>query len=68
MSGLYFIILLVMAAVVVVLAIGIGQFGRGGLKAGQRSNKMMQARLILQGLAVVLILLFVFLGGRDVVN
>ena len=57
--------LLVMAAVVIVLGVGIGNFGKGGREGGRFSNKMMQWRIGLQFLAVILILVFVVLtqGG-----
>ena len=62
MSALYILILIMLAAVVIVLSIGIGRFGREGAKNAQRSNKMMQLRILLQAIAVMLILLFIFLG------
>lgn len=64
MTGLYYLILILMAAVVVVLAFGIGSFGKGGTAGAKRSNKMMQLRLLLQFAAVLLILLFIYLGGK----
>ncbi|NIZ08188.1 twin transmembrane helix small protein [Pseudooceanicola sp. HF7] len=49
--------------VAVILMLGIGNFAKGG--DSKRSNKLMQARIIAQFLAVVLILLFVLIrqGG-----
>ncbi|WP_109468542.1 twin transmembrane helix small protein [Albibacillus kandeliae] len=64
MSGLYALILVMLAAVVIVLAIGIGGFAKGGQFNAKYANKMMRLRLLLQFLAVVLILLFVFLRGK----
>jgi len=60
---LYFLILVMMAAVVVVLAIGIGGFAKGGAFNAKYSNKMMRLRLLLQFVAVLLILLFIYLRG-----
>ena len=60
---LYFLILVMMAAVVVVLAIGIGGFAKGGAFNATYSNKMMRLRLLLQFVAVLLILLFIYLRG-----
>lgn len=64
MNGLYYLILVLMAAVVIVLAIGIGGFGKGGSFNAKYSNKMMRLRLLFQFLAVLLIVLFVYLGGK----
>lgn len=56
--------LVLMAAVVVVLALGIGNFGKGGQEGARYSNRMMRWRIGLQFAAVLLILLFVMLAGR----
>ncbi|ESY96586.1 twin transmembrane helix small protein [Mesorhizobium sp. LNHC229A00] len=50
--------ILVMAAVVVVLIRGLINMMRGG--SGVTSNKLMQARVLLQGVALALILLAVY--------
>ncbi|CAG0959304.1 MAG: twin transmembrane helix small protein [Rhizobiaceae bacterium] len=50
--------ILVMVAVVVVLIRGLANMMRGG--SGNTSNKLMQARVILQFVALVLILLAVY--------
>ncbi|MEZ5810366.1 MAG: twin transmembrane helix small protein [Rhizobiaceae bacterium] len=64
MSNLFMILaVIVMAAVVVVLLRGLLNMMRGG--SGNRSNKLMQARVALQFVAIVLVLLTVyFMGGR----
>ncbi len=61
---LYFLILAVMAAVVIVLIRGLVNMMRGG--SGNVSNKLMQMRIILQFVAVVLIVAFLWItgGGR----
>ncbi len=61
MSPLYIIILVMLGAVVLVLAIGIGGFAKGGEFNAKYSNKMMRLRLLLQFVAVLLILLFIYL-------
>ncbi|WP_238371561.1 twin transmembrane helix small protein [Heliomarina baculiformis] len=61
MSPLYIIILVMLGAVVLVLAIGIGGFAKGGKFNAKYSNKMMRLRLLLQFVAVLLILLFIYL-------
>ncbi len=60
------VLLLAMAAVVVVLALGIANFGKGGMEAAKRSNKMMRLRILFQFIAVLLIVLFVYLRGQGV--
>ncbi|MBZ9740730.1 MULTISPECIES: twin transmembrane helix small protein [unclassified Mesorhizobium] len=50
--------ILVMAAVVIVLVRGLINMMRGG--SGVTSNKLMQARVMLQAVALVLILLAVY--------
>ena len=53
---------LVMVAVVVVLIRGLVNMMRGG--SGTTSNKLMQARVLLQAVALVLILLAVYFSGN----
>lgn len=60
------VLLLAMAAVVVVLAFGISNFGKGGMAAARKSNKMMRLRILFQFIAVVLIVLYVYLRGQGV--
>jgi len=66
MDLLMVVLLLAMAAVVVVLAIGISNFGKGGRQAAMKSNKMMRLRILFQFIAVVLIVLYVWLRGQGV--
>jgi len=67
MGGAFFtLILVVMVAVVVVLMIGVGGFAKGGAFNAKYANKMMRLRILLQFVAVVLILLFVYLRGQGV--
>ncbi|MEM9550834.1 MAG: twin transmembrane helix small protein [Pseudomonadota bacterium] len=64
---LYILILLAMAAVVIVLTLGIGGFAKGGAFNQKNANKLMRLRLLFQFIAVVLIALFVYLrqsGGQ----
>ncbi len=60
------VLLLAMAAVVVVLTIGIANFGKGGMEAAKKSNKMMRLRILFQFIAVVLIVIYVVLRGQGV--
>ncbi|SMO87317.1 twin transmembrane helix small protein [Ruegeria faecimaris] len=58
------ILLLAMAAVVVVLALGISNFGKSGRDAALKSNKYMRLRILFQFIAVILIVLYVWLRGQ----
>lgn len=58
---LFIFALVAMAAVVVVLMIGIGAFGKGGEFNRKHSNKMMRLRLLAQFVAVLLIVAYVYL-------
>ncbi len=60
---LFTAILVAMAAVVVILMIGIGGFAKGGAFNKKHGNKMMQLRIIAQFVAICLIVLFVWLRG-----
>ena len=62
-SLLYFLIPLAVLAVVVVLVTGVAGFARGGKFNKQYGNKLMQARVGLQFLAVILLLLLALVGG-----
>jgi hypothetical protein len=53
-----------MAAVVIVLVIGMGGFGKGGAFNHKYGNKMMRLRLLFQFIAVVLIVGFVYLRSQ----
>ncbi|MBF9034904.1 twin transmembrane helix small protein [Rhodobacterales bacterium HKCCE2091] len=57
------IVLIACLAVVVVLALGINAFRRGGEYNRNNANKLMRWRLGLQALAVLVILLVVWLRG-----
>jgi hypothetical protein len=61
---LFYLIIGLSFAVVVILMLGLGSFAKGGEEASQRANKMMRYRLIAQGAAVALIALFVFIFGQ----
>jgi hypothetical protein len=62
---LFILVVLSMAAVLIILLLGIGGFGRGGDFNRKYANKLMRLRIIAQFIAVLLILAFVyFVGGR----
>ena len=54
-----------LAAVIVVLIIGVFAMSRGGEFNRKYGNKMMRLRVALQLIAVVLILLFVFAASQN---
>ena len=61
---LFLVILALVGAVLGVLVLGIGSFGKGGEYNRRNSNKLMRWRIGLQFAAVVLIVLFVWLRGQ----
>jgi hypothetical protein len=62
-SLLYFLIPLTVLAVVVVLVTGVTGFIRNGRFNRNYGNKLMQARILLQFIAIMLILLLVTVIG-----
>jgi hypothetical protein len=56
----FILVVLSMAAVAVILIIGIGGFGRGGEFNRKYANKLMQLRIAAQFVAVLIILAFVY--------
>lgn len=61
---LFIIAAIACLAVVAVLVIGIGGFARGGAFNKKFGNKMMQLRLLLQFIAVILIVAFVYFSRQ----
>ena len=57
---LFIFVVLSMAAVAVILMIGIGGFGRGGEFNRKYANKLMQLRIAAQFVAVIIIVAFVY--------
>ena len=57
---LFILVVLSMAAVAVILIIGIGGFGRGGEFNRKYAHKLMQLRIAAQFVAVLIILAFVY--------
>ena len=57
---LFILVVLSIAAVAVILMIGIGGFGRGGEFNRKYANKLMQLRIAAQFVAVIIILAFVY--------
>ncbi|MEL6170055.1 MAG: twin transmembrane helix small protein [Pseudomonadota bacterium] len=61
---LFIIAALAAFAVLIILAVGIGGFAKGGAFNAKHGNRMMRWRLIAQALAVALIMLFIFIRDR----
>lgn len=61
---LFFLVVGAVLAVAVVLIIGIGGFAKGGKFNAKYGNKMMQLRILLQFIAVLLILAYIYLRGQ----
>ena len=60
LSPLFIIAVITCLLVLIVLMLGIGSFAKGGQFGKKYSNKLMRVRIILQAIAVVLIIAFVF--------
>jgi len=52
---IFIAILAVVLGVALILALGIAQMGKGGKEGAKRSNKLMQARIVAQAVAVILL-------------
>jgi heme/copper-type cytochrome/quinol oxidase subunit 2 len=61
---LFVVVAIACLLVVVVLLVGVAGFARGGDFNRKYANKIMRLRILLQFIAVVLILIFVWLSGR----
>jgi uncharacterized membrane protein YidH (DUF202 family) len=60
---LFIVVALACLVVVAILFLGINSFRKGTVESAKQSNKFMQARIIAQFVAVILIVLFVILRG-----
>ena len=60
---IFILTILAVAAVAIILLVGIGSFARGGEFNRKHSNRLMRWRIAAQAAAVVLILLVVYLRG-----
>ena len=57
---LFILVVIAVLAVVVVLIMGLGGFASGGAFNKANSNKLMRWRIILQFIAVILIVIYVY--------
>ena len=60
-SPLFFLVIFACLAVLIVLMVGVGGFSQGGEFNKKYANKIMRLRIILQALAIMLIILFVYI-------
>ena len=60
---LFIVVALACLVVVAILFLGINSFRKGTAESAKQSNKFMQARIIAQFVAVILIVIFVILRG-----
>ena len=60
-SPLFFLVIVACLAVLIVLMVGVGGFSQGGEFNKKYANKIMRLRIILQALAIILILIFVYI-------
>ena len=58
------IVVCVCLLVLAVLMLGIGSFAKGGRIGKRYSNKLMRLRIILQAVAIILIIIFVYFEKR----
>ncbi|MBO6784586.1 MAG: twin transmembrane helix small protein [Alphaproteobacteria bacterium] len=65
MNALAIILAIALAGVVLALVVGVIAMARGGEFNRKHGNTMMRLRVGLQGLAVVLVLLFVFVASQN---
>ena len=66
MKMTFFILMgLALGAVVAALLIGLFFMVKEGKENAKKSNKLMQARVILQGVAIALIFLAISIGGNE---
>ena len=59
-SPFFFLIVFACLTVLIVLMIGVGGFSKGGSFNRKYANKIMRLRIILQAVAIMLIIIFVY--------
>ncbi|KPN64016.1 hypothetical protein XMM379_000935 [Aliiroseovarius sp. xm-m-379] len=62
---LFVLVVIAVAAVLIILLMGIGTFGAGGKVAQKHSNRFMRYRIYAQAVAIALILLFIWMRGGN---
>ena len=64
MTVLFYAFIISLTGTVVILGIGLGSFFVGGAFNEKYANRLMQLRVVFQGLTLGLFALLLFLGGR----
>ncbi len=64
-QNLHIYVIIACLVVLIVLMIGLGGFAFGGSFNRKYANKIMRLRILLQALAIILILLFVYFFGES---
>ena len=59
-NPLFFLVIFACLTVLIVLMIGVGGFSKGGNFNKKYANKIMRLRIILQAIAIMLIITFVY--------
>ena len=59
-NPLFFLVIFACLTVLIVLMIGVGGFSKGGNFNKKYANKIMRLRIILQAIAIILIITFVY--------
>lgn len=62
---LFILVVVAVAAVLIILLMGIGTFGVGGEVSRKHSNRFMRYRIYAQAVAIAVILLFIWLRGGN---
>ena len=65
MEGFFTVLMVIaMALTLLVLFVGIGAFAVGGRFSQKYSNKLMRARVLMQGIAIILFAVLMLLAGK----
>ncbi|WP_417258213.1 HIG1 domain-containing protein [Celeribacter sp.] len=64
MSPMIYVIGIGCLIVALILARGISLMGRGGVEGAKKSNQMMKWRIVAQLIVVIMVVVFVALGGK----
>ncbi|MEZ5893873.1 MAG: twin transmembrane helix small protein [Parvularculaceae bacterium] len=63
-SLVFFLIPIALAATAIILCVGLYSLAKGGAFAKENSNKLMRLRILAQGVAIALMVVFLLLIGK----
>lgn len=63
-SFVFFLIPVALAATAIILGVGLYSLAKGGAFAKANSNKLMRLRMLAQGVAIALMVIFLLLIGK----